>query len=59
MELLVVEGYGGDLAVIIEFPSKKAGIEAYKSSEYQSLSKLRCVNSTDTSITIIDGGVTH
>ncbi len=54
-----VEGNGGKLAVIIEFPSKKAAIDAFNSSEYQELSKLRWANSTDTNITIMDGGVTH
>ena len=54
-----VEGKGGKLSVIIEFPSKQAAIDAYNSSEYQELSKLRWANSTDTNITIMDGGVTH
>ena len=54
-----VEGRGGKLSVIIEFPSKEAAIDAYKSSEYQELSKLRWANSTDTNITIMDGSVTH
>ena len=54
-----VEGKGGKLSVIIEFPSKQAAIDAYKSSEYQELSKLRWANSTDTNITIMDGSVTH
>ena len=56
---LSVEGEGGQLSVIIEFPSKQAAIEAYNSSEYQEISKLRWVNSTNTNITIMDGGVTH
>ena len=54
-----VEGKGGKLSVIIEFPSKQAAIDTYKSSEYQELSKLRWANSTDTNITIMDGSVTH
>ena len=54
-----VEGKGGKLSVIIEFPSKQAAIDAYNSSEYQELSKLRWANSTDTNITIMDGSVTH
>ena len=54
-----VEGNGGKLSVIIEFQSKQAAIDAYNSSEYQELSKLRWANSTDTNITIIDGGITH
>ena len=59
MESKTVEGQGGKLAVIIEFPSKKAAIEAYNSPEYQELSKLRWANSSDTNITIMDGAVTH
>ena len=59
MEAETVEGKGGKLGVIIEFPSKQAAIDAFNSSEYQELSKLRWANSTDTNITIIDGGVTH
>ena len=55
----IVEGRGGKLSVIIEFPSKQAAIDAYNSSEYQELSKLRWANSTDTNITIMDGSVTH
>ena len=35
MESKTVEGQGGKLAVIIEFPSKKAAIDAYNSAEYQ------------------------
>ena len=59
MEGQTVEGKGGKLAVIIEFPSKQAAIDAYNSSEYQELSKLRWSNSTDTNITIMDGDVNH
>ena len=54
-----VEGKGGKLSVIIEFPSKQAAIDAYNSFEYQELSKLRWANSIDTNITIMDGSVTH
>tara|TARA_Y100001968_G_C19180782_1_gene630285 strand:+ start:83 stop:379 length:297 start_codon:yes stop_codon:yes gene_type:complete len=59
MDSRTVEGNGGKLAVIIEFPSKQAAIDAFNSSEYQELSKLRWANSTDTNITIMDGGITH
>ncbi len=59
MESNTVEGKGGKLAVIIEFPSKNAAIEAYESAEYQELSKLRWANSSGTNITIMDGDVTH
>ena len=54
-----VEGKGGKLAVIIEFPSKQAAIDAYNSSEYQELSKLRWSNSINTNINIMDSDVTH
>ena len=59
MEAETVEGKGGKLGVIIEFPSKQAAIDAFNSPAYQELSKLRWANSTDTNITIIDGGVNH
>ena len=59
MEGLTVEGSGGKLAVIIQFPSKEVAIDAYKSSEYQKLSKLRWANSKDTNITIMEGNVIH
>ena len=59
MEGQTVEGKGGKLAVIIEFPSKKVAIDAFNSSEYQELSKLRWANSVNTNITIMDGDITH
>ena len=59
MDPKTVEGNGAKLAVIIEFPSKQSAIDAYNSSGYQELSKLRWANSTDTNITIMDGGITH
>ncbi len=59
MESKTVEGKGGKLAVIIEFPSKQAVVEAYDSEAYQELSKLRWANSSNTNITIMDGGLTH
>ena len=54
-----MEGKGGHLAVIIEFPSKEAALEAYKRDDYQELSKLRWANSMETNITIMDGSITH
>ncbi len=54
-----VEGRCGKLSVINEYPSKQAAIDAYKSYEYQELSKLSWANSTDTNITVMDGSVTH
>ena len=59
MDSQTVEGKGGKLAVIIEFPSKEAAIDAYNKADYQELSKLRWANSTDTNITIMDSSVTH
>ena len=59
MDSQTVEGKGGTLSVIIQFPSKKDAVDAYKSSEYQELSKLRWANSKDTNITIMEGSLTH
>ena len=59
LDATTVEGKGGHLAVIIEFPSKEAALEAYNRADYQELSKLRWANSSDTNITIMDGSVTH
>ncbi len=59
MDAKTVEGQGGKLAVIIEFPSKEAAIDAYNRSDYKELSKLRWANSSDTNITIMDGSITH
>ncbi len=59
MDSTNVEGKAGKLAVIIEFPSKKAALDAYQSVDYQELSKLRWANSIDTNITIMDGSITH
>jgi len=59
IESQTVEGKGGTLAVIIQFPSKKDAIDAYKSTEYQELSKLRWANSKDTNITIMEGSLTN
>ncbi len=59
MDSKTVEGKGGKLAVIIEFPSKEAAIDAYNRVDYQEISKLRWASSTDTTITIMDGSVTH
>ena len=53
LESKTVEGNCGHLAVIIEFPSKAAAIEAYEREDYQELSKLRWKNSTGTNITIM------
>ncbi len=57
MDSTTVEGKGGKLAVIIEFPSKEAAIDAYNRTDYQELSKLRWANSKETNITIMDGSL--
>ncbi len=59
LDAKTVEGNGGHLAVIIEFPSKVSAKNAYESADYQELSKLRFSNSKDTNIIIMDGGVSH
>ncbi len=59
LEAKTVEGKGGQLSVIIEFPSKEIALEAYERADYQELSKLRWANSIDTNITIMDGSVNH
>tara|TARA_Y100001968_G_scaffold42702_1_gene32747 strand:- start:122 stop:319 length:198 start_codon:yes stop_codon:yes gene_type:complete len=59
MEAETVKRKGGKSGVIIEYPPKQAEIDAFISSEYKKLSKLRWANLTDMNITIIDGGVTH
>ena len=59
MESKTVEGQSGKLVVIIVFSSKKEVIEAQDSAEYQELSKLLWTNSSDTNITIMEGGLTH
>ena len=59
MDSKTVEGKGGKLAVIIQFPSKEAAIDAYNRSDYQQISKLRWANSIETNITIMDGSVRH
>ncbi len=59
MDSKTVEGKSGKLAVIIEFPSKAVAIDSYNSVDYQKLSELRWANSTETTITIMDGSVNH
>ncbi len=55
LETKTVEGKGGHLGVIVEFPSKQAAIDAYEAEEYQKLSELRWSNTTDTNISILEG----
>ena len=40
LDAKTVEGKGGHLSVIIEFPSKAAALKAYDRADYQELSKL-------------------
>ncbi len=44
-----------NLAVICEFPSMRAAVEAYESSEYQELSKLRNAATKNATFTIMEG----
>ena len=44
-----------NLAVICEFPSMRAALEAYESSSYQELSKLRNAATENTTFTIMEG----
>ena len=46
---------GANLAVICEFPSMKAAVKAYESTEYQELSRLRNAATKDTTFTIMEG----
>ena len=44
-----------NLAVICEFPSMRAAVEAYESAEYQELSKLRQAATNNATFTIMEG----
>tara|TARA_Y100001968_G_scaffold307264_1_gene324938 strand:+ start:151 stop:492 length:342 start_codon:yes stop_codon:yes gene_type:complete len=44
-----------NLAVICEFPSMRAAVEAYESTEYQELSKLRNAATENATFTIMEG----
>ena len=46
---------GVNLALICEFPSMRAAVEAYESAEYQELSKLRQAATNNTTFTIMEG----
>ena len=46
---------GANLAVICEFPSMRAAVEAYESPEYQELSKLRQAATRNATFTIMEG----
>ena len=44
-----------NLAVICEFPSMRIAVDAYESSEYQELSKLRKAATVNATFTIMEG----
>ena len=44
-----------NLAVICEFPSMRAAVEAYESEEYKEFSKLRKVATENSTFTIMEG----
>ena len=46
---------GANLAVICEFPSMRAAVEAYESDEYQKLSKIRKAATENATFTIMEG----
>ena len=46
---------GANLAVICEFPSMRAAVEAYESEEYQELSKIRKAATDNATFTIMEG----
>ena len=46
---------GANLAVICEFPSMRAAVEAYESDEYRELSKLRRKATENSTFTIMEG----
>ena len=46
---------GANLAVICEFPSMRAAVEAFESEEYKELSKLRKEATENSTFTIMEG----
>ncbi len=46
---------GANVAVICEFPSMRAAVEAYESTEYQEFSKLRNAATKNSTFTILEG----
>ena len=46
---------GANLAVICEFPSMRAAVDAYESAEYQELSKTRNAATENATFTIMEG----
>ena len=47
--------YAANLAVICEFPTMRAAVEAYESEEYRELSKLRQKATENSTFTIMEG----
>ena len=46
---------GANLAIICEFPSMREAVEAYESSTYQALSKIRNAATKNATFTIMEG----
>ncbi len=46
---------GANLAVICEFPSKEAALNAYESPEYQEIGKIRKAATNNATFTIMEG----
>ena len=46
---------GANLAVICEFPSMRAAVEAYESNQYKELSKIRKKATENSTFTIMEG----
>ena len=44
-----------NLAVICEFPSMQAALDAYESNEYQEITKLRTASTENSTFTIMEG----
>ncbi len=62
LDPLWIEGSGkqkwfkkNDLLIIIQFPSKKKAIDAYYTSEYQELLKLRLSSTINSTLRIVEG----
>ena len=49
----IVEGRGGEISVVISFPSKQAAIDAYNRPEYQELTKKRWASTNKKKLVII------
>jgi len=49
----IVEGTGGELSVVIAFPSKQAAIDGYNRFDYQELTKKRWASTKKTNLIIM------